>query len=61
MKEENVYERHGFNDRDEYLADLADCNGIDMATVQMVADMLGENEDFDGLVTTLEDYAMMPY
>jgi hypothetical protein len=53
---DNVYEMNGFADRQDYLDDLADNMGIDRDTVAMLADMLGESEDFDGLVTSLEDF-----
>jgi len=53
-----IYQEHGFSTRKEYLLDLADTLGIDADTVLMLADLLGPNEDFDGLVTSLEDYAM---
>lgn len=43
------------NDRIEYLKDLADNFGVDTATVFAIADMLGESEDHDGLISTLED------
>lgn len=49
----NVYEKNGFADRQEYLNSLAEEYGD---FVYDVADLLGETEDFDGLVTTLEDY-----
>jgi hypothetical protein len=52
---DNVYEMNGYADRQEYLTDLADNMGLDRSLVQALADMLGENEDFDGLVTSLED------
>lgn len=53
---ENVYERNGYENRKEYLENLADEYGIDKGTVFEMASILGENEDFDGLVTTIEDY-----
>jgi hypothetical protein len=52
---DNVYEMNGYADRQEYLDDLADNLGIDRSIVSALADMLGETEDFDGLVTSLED------
>ena len=48
---------HGYESRRAYLDSLADDYGIDRATVYMIADLLGPSEDFDGLVTSLEDYA----
>jgi hypothetical protein len=53
----NVYAENGFLSRREYLNSLAEDYGIDRATVYMMADLLGPNEDFDGLITSLEDYA----
>jgi hypothetical protein len=52
---DNVYEMNGYTDRQEYLDDLADNMGLDRSIVSALADMLGENEDFDGLVTSLQD------
>jgi DNA-binding MarR family transcriptional regulator len=53
---DNVYEMNGYADRQDYLDDLADSTGVDRSTVAMLADLLGESEDFDGLVTSLEDF-----
>jgi hypothetical protein len=53
---DNVYEMNGYADRQEYLDDLADNMGLDRSIVSALADMLGETEDFDGLVTSLEDF-----
>jgi len=53
----NIYISHGYADRNDYLESLADEYGIDMQIVAAAADALGPNEDFDGLLTTLEDYA----
>jgi hypothetical protein len=50
------YSLHGYKDRNDYLASLADDYGIDMMAVRMIADMLGPSEDFDGLVSELEDF-----
>ena len=52
----NLYEQNGYDDREHYLKCQADCYGIELETVKCIADMLGPNEDFDGLVTSLEDY-----
>lgn len=51
-----IYQEHGFSTRKEYLIDLGDSYGIDSSIVFALADMLGSNEDFDGLVNALEDY-----
>jgi len=52
-----IYQAEGYKNRTDYLRGLADEIGVDEKTVFMLADMLGESEDFDGLVTSLEDYA----
>ena len=41
--------------RHEYLRELADEFGIDPEIVFALADVLGPNEDHDGLITELED------
>ena len=51
----SIYEENGFDSRKEYLIDLADSYGLDQSIVFALADMLGTNEDFDGLVNALED------
>jgi len=51
------YEEYGYENREDYLIGLADDYGVDEETVFSLADMLGPNEDFDGLVTSIEDIA----
>lgn len=51
----NVYQEHGYYNRTDYLRCLSEDWDIPFMTVKMLADMLGPNEDFDGLVTMLED------
>lgn len=46
-----------YDNRIEYLEDLADNFGIDNDTVYAIADILGESEDYDGLISTLEDFS----
>jgi hypothetical protein len=53
------YIAHGYKDRDDYLGSLAQDFGIDSMAVRMIADMLGPSEDFDGLVSELEDFSYM--
>ena len=53
----NIYQQNGHIDRKAYLQSLSEEYGIEEEVVFAVADMLGENEDFDGLVTTLQDEA----
>lgn len=53
---DNPYLRAGFRDRKAYLRSLADSFGISLKRVKAAADMLGPDEDFDALLTILEDY-----
>lgn len=53
----SIYQDNGFENRREYLASLAEDFGLPFETVFNVAYMLGRSEDFDALVTTLEDMA----
>lgn len=55
---QTIYQINGFKDRREYLEYLSDINAIELEDVQTMADLLGENEDFDGLVTELSDFAL---
>ena len=52
---DNVYQMNGYESRRDYLELLADNMGVDRKNVFALADLLGETEDFDGLVTALED------
>ena len=56
----NPYIENGYKDRQDYLYCLAEDYGLPVSTVTALADMLGPNEDFDGLVTSLQDYAEEP-
>lgn len=51
----NVYQENGFKDREEYLQAVADDFDIPFDTVAALASVLGKSEDFDGLISTLED------
>ena len=51
----SVYTDNGYKNRTEYLNSLAEDYGVDKDTVHCMAELLGPNEDFDGLVTSLED------
>ena len=54
-QDEARYTRHGYKDREDYLNNLAEDHGVDLFAVNMMADILGDSEDFDGLATELED------
>jgi len=51
----NEYQLNGFKDRREYLESL--CEEYDRLIVYSLASILGASEDFDGLLTSLEDYS----
>lgn len=51
----SVYKENGYENRKEYLYSLSEEYGIDKGTVFMLANVLGQSEDFDGLVSQLED------
>jgi hypothetical protein len=51
----NVYTDNGFRDRQHYLESLAEDYDVELETVEALADVLGEDEDFDGLLVALED------
>ncbi len=53
----DTYKDHGYNNRGDYLKSLANQYGVDLGFVIEVSDLLGPNEDFDGLVTSIQDYA----
>jgi len=55
-QDESRYTWYGYKDREDYLNNLAEEYGIELSTVKIISDMLGENEDFDGLITALNDY-----
>ena len=52
-----AYSEEWTKKRVEYMKQLASDFGIPLHVVMTLADMLGPNEDHDGLVTELEDYA----
>lgn len=49
----SIYEEHGFKDRKEYLENL--CEEYPEDVVMAVSSLLGRSEDFDGLLSTLEN------
>lgn len=57
LKMESVYTDAGFNSRKDYLKSLADDYGVDYNTVVELAYVLGPDEDFDALVSEVEDLA----
>lgn len=51
----NNYEELGYKNRNEYLEGLALDYDVPFEVVLELADVLGEDEDFDGLVAELSD------
>ena len=51
----NVYQENGYSNHNDYLKNMASDYGLSLSTVILLAETLGENEDFDGLVIALED------
>ena len=50
----SIYLERGYNTRREYLEALADDYGVPFDTVQWLASVLGEAEDFAGLLVALD-------
>ena len=53
----SIYQEYGFDNRKQYLKSLAADNGLEESDVFAIAGLLGPSEDFDGLVTELEDFS----
>jgi hypothetical protein len=53
----SIYTENGYENRKDYLNCLAEDYDVDVENVYVVASMLGVSEDFDGLLSHLEDMA----
>lgn len=54
----NIYKANGYGDREDYLSCLAEDYGLSLEeVVRPLAELLGPSEDFDGLISSLEDEA----
>jgi hypothetical protein len=53
----SIYTEEGYKSRTDYLMSLAEDLGLDVDEVFAMAEILGRDEDFDGLVTACEDRA----
>ena len=51
---EDIYQDNGYDNRRDYLKSLADDFGVEYSTVLALAEVLGPEEDFDGLVSEIE-------
>ena len=54
--EKNIYQEHGFQNIKEYLISVAEDFGVSKQKVFFLASVLGPSEDFDGLISSIEDY-----
>ena len=50
-----VYQENGYKKRGDYLNSLSEDYGVPIDAVLALAEVLGPDEDFDGLVSNLED------
>jgi len=51
----SIYTDKGYESREDYLDYLSEQYDVDQQTVYALADLLGSQEDFDGLVSGLDD------
>jgi CRISPR/Cas system CMR-associated protein Cmr3 (group 5 of RAMP superfamily) len=54
-KEKTIYQQNGYKNREDYLNTLAEDFGVPVEEVHTLACILGPNEDFDGLVSHVEE------
>lgn len=52
---DTIYQENGYKNRTHYLNCLAEEYGVDEDTVLALANLFGPCEDFDGLVSAIED------
>jgi len=52
---DSIYLQNGYKNRDDYLKSLSEDYGLPLEFVYNIADLLGENEEWDGLISALED------
>ncbi len=52
----NIYQENGYNDREHYLSCLAEEYDVSESVIYAIASILGESEDFDGLISSIEDH-----
>lgn len=53
----NVYQENGYGDRADYIRQMAEGHDLMESVVWQLADLLGPDEDFDGLVVACQDAA----
>ena len=52
---DETYMAEGYRDRADYLSCLAEDYGADLDAVVALANLLGPDEDFDGLIVSVQD------
>ena len=58
MDKDNAYIQNGYESREHYLQCMSEDYGVPIEVVYSLADML-EGEEFDGLISALEDAERM--
>lgn len=53
---DSIYKQKGYKNRMDYLMQISVEYGVPYDAVRVAADALGPNEDFDGLLTLLEEW-----
>ena len=61
MSQINVYQENGYLNRNQYLEELAEDYDLPVRKVKKLANMLGPEEDFDMLVSMVEELADEEY
>jgi hypothetical protein len=56
--EENVYQKNGYKHRKDYLQCMSEDYGVPLDVVETLADIM-PGEEFDGLISALEDAEVM--
>lgn len=57
----NIYREKGYRNRKDYLESLADDYDIPLYVVLAAAQVLGPYEDFDGLISILDDASQIDW
>lgn len=60
-EQENIYQENGYENRENYLKCMAEDYDVPLDVVLSLAEVLGESEDFDGLISALEDAEEMQW
>ena len=61
MSQTNVYQENGYLNRNQYIEELAEDYDLPVRKVKKLANMLGPEEDFDMLVSMVEELADEEY